>query len=204
MAFGRGLIEVPATVEACVALNRNKLSGFLIDFEAAVDLFRMVAEQGTEGLGARRYYGFKTIAARDAALNAYHFSCALNAIKSQLPLSSAHAGSVDRVKVRNARKQFKADFPNIDLVRHAVAHAGELHETPEKMALNQVRAANHPPGFMFVVSELEDSSFSLGISGRLVTIRLDDAAIQKLKFVRDLIEEAFQGTAAAIGQPPGN
>jgi hypothetical protein len=153
------------------------------EFQRSIELFEFLkhVENPSSAAIGMAFYKYGEIAARDAALSLYHFGCSLNAMRKQIPASASHAGKVDALKVRNARKQFQSDFPHIDNVRHGVAHAGELYETPEKMKANQPTERR---GATFLIAEFSPSHYGVSIHGTLFTVQLEAGSITKLQNVR--------------------
>jgi hypothetical protein len=194
--------DTMADAEDCVILNRINLDRFLKDFQTSVELFALLEPGGgppSDGVPGRvpggEFHNYQIIAARDGALNIYHFGCCLAAIKKQVPASPVHAGKVDAIKLRAARRQFRADFPNIDSVRHGIAHAAELYKSPADMKRNRLRMSGFllsPTESVFFPSRLAERTYSVGIDGTMFSVQLDQSSVAKLQHIRDLNDEAFR------------
>src|SRR5215212_7552350 len=72
----------------CVSINRFNLRHFASEFQNSVALFELLERGGgppSTGVFGGVFILYRIIAARDGALNVYHFKCCLEAIKKQLP-----------------------------------------------------------------------------------------------------------------------
>jgi hypothetical protein len=188
--------RLPARPEDVVHLNYVNVRRFAFDFEMSVELFNLLDQLPVDG----RLFQYKMIAARNGALSLYHFKYSLSAVKNQLPTSSTHARKVDAASICKALQTFKADFPDIDLVRHAIAHAGELWETPKKMALNRVRSPGHDvpvlPGHVpVIVGLLSQTTYSLAHKGKMVSVEITPESVAKLKVSLQMVVRAFRDAA---------
>jgi hypothetical protein len=66
-------------VYICIATNRTNLYRFYDNFRRAVELFRFLKPGGAASQLGSFYIPFRIIAARDSALNIFHFGCTLDA-----------------------------------------------------------------------------------------------------------------------------
>ena len=178
----------------CVNLNRQNLSRFIWEFERTIELFALIEQldrsrpTGTYGfIGPLRdpisYY--RIIAARDGALNAYHFFRTLKAVHDQLLECPSICREVDSAAVAMALAEFDAMFPNIGRVRQAVAHAGELVSSPAKMAVTMRQGH-------YLAGGLAGNTFSIGHSGKTFSITLDKSSVAVLSNIKAMIDRAFQ------------
>jgi hypothetical protein len=207
--------DTMADAEDCVILNRMNLFRFIEDFKTSVELFELLEPGGgppSDGVPGGRvpggeFHNYQIIAARDGALNIYHFGCCLNAIKKQVPASPVHAGKVDAIKLRAARQKFRAYFPNIDSVRHGIAHAAEHYKSPADMKKNRLRMSGFllsPTESVFFPSRLVERTYSVGIEGTMFSVQLDQSSVAKLQHIKDLNDEAFRQPGAPTESPAGN
>ncbi len=95
-------------------MNRANLSRFLEEFEISVALFELLERGGgppSRGVLGGLFINYRIIAARDGAMNIFHFGCSLETIKKQLPACPRLAQKTDA------------------LTRNELAHGswGELH-----------------------------------------------------------------------------
>jgi hypothetical protein len=108
---------------------------------------------------------------------------------------------VDAIKIREAKRRFRGDFPHVDLVRNAVAHAGEIYKSPSVMRQNRLK--NHPrlkgrPPLKegaFLKHEIDGRAYSVGLRGEIFSIHLNQDSIGKLKAVTAMVEDAFPASA---------
>jgi hypothetical protein len=72
----------------CIVANRANLFRFEHDLARSTALFEFLERGGgppSAGVLGGEFTIWRMIAARDGALNIYHFGCSLDAIKKQLP-----------------------------------------------------------------------------------------------------------------------
>jgi len=187
----------------CVLINRANLTHFLNEFQISVALFELLERGGNPSAGVFGgvFIQYRIIAARDGALNIFHFGCSLDAIKKQLPRSPSLVRQTDAIKLRNAVKQFNSFFPHADNVRHAVAHAGEMFRSPQRMKENEQKTDHKGVGFSsvaggFLIGALYERTYSVSNLGQIFSVTLDSGAVQKLAKVILLVDEAFQARAS--------
>src|SRR4051812_12686370 len=79
--------EAEQEAHACIAVNRLNLSRFFEEFQRSVRLFELLERGGgppSAGVLGGEFIHYRIIAARDGALNIFHFGCALEAVRKQL------------------------------------------------------------------------------------------------------------------------
>jgi hypothetical protein len=190
--------EDEQSIVDCIVFNRNNLSTFVENFYHAAALFELLERGGNPNAGVLggEFFYYRIIAARDGALNVYHFGKTLDAIKSFAPRCPAAAFTVSMIDLDNASKQFNEAFPNIDIIRHAIAHAGELNDAPTKLKSNTTRRSRNAhgisvgPGALFTHG-LYQRSYHIGRSGKVFTLAIDQATLKKLTELTNLIRNAF-------------
>ena len=188
----------------CVHINYVNMHRFLERFQTSVKLFELL-ERGGQGPSAGvlggEFIQYRIIAARDGALNIFHFLCSMEAIKCQLPLC---CDVIDRTVlassariVREARKKFNIHFPNAEQLRHAVAHAGELAKTPEKFE-EQFQVKDYKSDSLFISKggilqeALGNRTYSTAIGGTVCSISIDNFSLWNLSAIFDLVATAMQ------------
>jgi hypothetical protein len=190
---------------ACISLNRYNLSRFLEEFHSAVRLFEFLERGGgppSVGVFGGQFIKFRMIAARDGALNIYHFRCSLDAVRKQLPTCPTLAKTTDCFKLRSALRKFDEYFPHAESVRHAVAHTGELNRSPARMRQQKQRIGHVGVGFAsgagsLLLDALYERTFSVGIKGGVFSVTLDATSIEKLGEIIRLVDDAFAAPSAA-------
>jgi hypothetical protein len=194
-------------VRTCIGLNRHNLVVFYEAFQASIALFDLLEWAG-QAPGATAlpldFIRYRRIAARDAALNLYHFKYSLRAIKKNLPKSVALSARIDAVAIRNALKYFNSNFPNIDQVRHAVAHAGELFSNVAKMRQNESNSTITGHGFThqgrWFSEAMSGRIYTVGIEGKAFFVVADQSTLLKLGSIISMVDLAFQDALAPIEQ----
>lgn len=197
-----GLVDIPESEKAvydCVSMNKFMLFRFIMEFQNSVNLFELLERGGgppSVGVFGGVFSLYRMIAARDGALNIYHFGRSLAAIRNQLGACRSIT-NIDRIKVREAGKVFRLHFPHVDSVRHAIAHAGELYSTPAKMENEKLKQHTHTSGHGFfaaggtLVSALSERTYSIGFEGEVFSVTLDNQTISILITIRNLVDSAF-------------
>jgi hypothetical protein len=139
------------------------LRHFSENFQISVALFEFLERGGgapSVGVLGGIFTNYRIIAARDGALNIYHFKCSL--------------------------------VPHCDNIRNAVAHAGDVYKNQYELKRNQQRTghAGISDGAIFTHS-LYERIYSVGKEGSVFSLTLDQASIEKLFRIVQLIDAAF-------------
>jgi hypothetical protein len=176
----------------CISINRANLSRFVMDFANSIELFEFLERGGrpkSAGVLGGQFAKWRIIAARDGALNTYHFGCSLKAIQKQLPTCPTLNSRLNAIAIRNIVKEFKSSFPHCDTIRHAIAHAGECHKTPRKLKQN----TDETGGFAF--GSIHNRTYTIGFEGARFSVTMDTSALRKLSNIREAIEDEFAEAA---------
>jgi hypothetical protein len=195
------------SVRDCIFKNVVSLTVLLEQLKKAVALFDLIERTDSPSDVLRNeYFEYRMIAARDGALAVFHFGCCLEAIKKQLPRSNSLSAVVEIVKIRDIATRFSALFPHVDHVRHGIAHAGQVFESPEKIKQTGMKVRRYGPGFAvdeggYLLSALNDRTYSVGNRGEVFSITLDPTAISNLHSVLSSVQEAFQAAFKRTGSP---
>ncbi len=88
------------------------------------------------------------IAARDGAMSVFHFGKIFEAVNSCLGRCPTLLGMVNRPILKSARKLLRETFPNVETVRHAVAHSAELMKDRDSMEANALKGPYNAGGFL--------------------------------------------------------
>lgn len=89
----------------CLAANRSNLGSFCEAFSTAAQLFELLERGGgppSAGVLGGPFIQFRIIAAKESAMNIFHFGNTLDAIKKQIPRCPTSQNTVDVTKVREA------------------------------------------------------------------------------------------------------
>ena len=130
------------------------------------------------------------IAGRECVMELFHLRARLGKIRSVfLRKCPSIQQLIDAKKLRAASKRLDEYFPDIELLRHAVAHTGENEAHPE----------THAPGGRFALTSLtEDGRFALPYEGTLRQIAVSEASLQKIHIVLDEYFAAFNPAAELL------
>jgi hypothetical protein len=95
---------------------------------------------------------------------------------------------VDHRKLREAARTFRRDFPDAELLRHAVSHLGEQLSTPAKM--DELRR----PGEFLKWETSVGGYFTMASNrGRQVTLDVHERTLDQLRTTLGMICKAFEG-----------
>jgi hypothetical protein len=193
------LSESEKLIVRCLEFNRTNLRTFCDDFQLSANLFELLERGGgppSVGVFGGVFPKYRIIAARDGALNLFHFGKSLDAIRVLAPHCPVSVFSINTERLSTAVDAFDAQFPNVDNIRHAIAHAGELSDSPSKLRSNIMRkikvwhGGSAGPGGVFRHGVYE-RTFSIGKSGKVFTLAIDGSTTRKLNDIILLVDGAF-------------
>jgi hypothetical protein len=178
-----GISEIPESDRAlyqCIGMNRANLSTFADNFQRSVSLFELLERGGgppSTGVFGGVFIFYRIIAARDGALNLFHFRCSLEAFRRQTEAIRRNIGIPDRDDIRTLLVELDRKLPHIDVIRNAIAHAGELHDTPKKIssAIQKKRRVAHgiETGVGGIFKEgLFEKTYSIGKNGKIFSLEI--------------------------------
>lgn len=173
-----------------VIANRSNLLRFLESFEVSVSLFEFLERGGhppTAGVLGGDFIQWRIVAARDGALNIYHFGCSLKALKQQLWHCPTIAKNVELDLITDAIRHFKLYFPHAKNIRHAIAHAGEMADSPKQMKIGE--------GKNGLIHALYERKYTIGYLGDEFTVEMDATSTNKLRHLTHMADSAFQARA---------
>ena len=128
---------------------------------------------------------------RDGALSIYHFGMAMTGIRRKLSQCPTLHGLVDIDKLREADRVFRAVFPRIELLRHAISHAAE--ETPK--VLNQ-----KPPSSVVIRSSTVGNRFETTKDGNQIGYEISMKSVEKLNDVKEIFYSAFRSAERSLSR----
>lgn len=184
----------------CVQANRMGISRFIENLCYSFELFELLERGGNpqNGVFGGVYINYRIIAAKEAAMCLFHLHHTLEALASQIKLCPETAHTVDVLKIKEARKNFSNAFPNVENMRHAVAHAGELFKSPQAAKRHEQKIDYTAPNGSFsskgngvLLSMLEDRTYSVGWEGRVFEVRVTTETLQAVQRVAALVNDAF-------------
>lgn len=132
---------------------------------------------------------WRFVACNECVLELYHLRSRLEKIQSvQLRRCPSLLASIDVQRLRNARKRLDEYFPDIEALRHAIAHKGENDAHPEF----------HAPDGQFALSGFrEPDVFSAPYKGELYRLSITEQSLQR---INDVVSEFSAGFISAAGK----
>ena len=136
---------------------------------------------------ARRW---RFIACHECVLELFHLRARLEKIQSvKLRACPSLRPLIDTSLLRSARKRLDEYFPDIEALRHAVAHKGE----------NEAHAEVHAPDGQYALTGFREADrFSIPYQGRLRCLDITDQSLQRIIEVVTEYFAAFESAAAEL------
>lgn len=185
-------VETPADEVAGV----KNLYAHLTGLEASVEAWRaglflyQTAKQPPVSIPRGVASRWRWIACNECVLELYHLRSRLEKIQSvQVRKCPSLRTLVQTSKLRGARKQLDEYFPDIEALRHATAHRGENEAHPEQHA---------PDGQYALTGFREPDKYSAPYQGRLYTLNITEASLQRIVEVVSEYLGAFKTAAAEL------
>lgn len=133
---------------------------------------------------------WRFVACGECALELYHLRARLEKIQSiQLRKCPSLRAFIDISKLRRSRKQLDEYFPDIEALRHAIAHKGENEAHPEIHA---------PDGLFSLACIRETDVFSVPYQGKLRRLAITLESLQRMDEVVVEFIGAFEQAAAEL------
>jgi hypothetical protein len=131
------------------------------------------------------------IASKYGALSIRNLGQALRAAQALIGRIPTWSDNIDRPAIKAARKDFEDQFPNIDKVRHSIAHP-ELYSAPHKSmgtVVKSVPKAIKADSPIVVMSGMFERTYFATFEGAEVSYDLTADTALKLK---DIIRRCFE------------
>jgi hypothetical protein len=177
--------------EAVKTLNAH-LSGLessVTAWEAALFLY-VTSKQPPPSISQTIANRWRFIACNECVLELYHLRSRLEKIRSvQLRNCPSLRKYLDSYKMRCASKRLDEYFPDIEPLRHAIAHSGEIEAHPETHA---------PNGKYNLTGFREPDRFSTGYEGQLRYLDITSQSLEKIQEVVAMFFSAFEKAAAEL------
>jgi hypothetical protein len=193
-AFPEGEREIGVSAQS----NINSMQKFIGNFARDLSLFNFVFNSTpAERLNSHFSFGWLNIAARDGAMNIYHFMCAMEGAKACIHRCPTLVAGVNRCKARSATKHFSKLFPQCENLRNAVAHIAELTLTPEKRKVNSFSGeVNHllihgQVNDVMISDSLVGNEYTCTIRGELISYNISKYTLDNLVAIADEFHESF-------------
>ena len=142
---------------------------------------------------------WQMMGARDGALSIYHFGTTMGVIKAALHKCPTIASWVDSDKLRTETKRFESFFPNIELMRHAIAHQAELMKNVDSFSAHAFTGPYETPEIklsnaesVMVSNNLFDRKFVTTIRGQIISYELSQETCDRLRSVKIGFFEGFR------------
>lgn len=139
-------------------------------------------------------FSWRYIACRYGALCLRNYGKALEAIKNLLPSFPTLKPYVDAIEIRNIKKEFKRQFPNVDRLRHSVVHP-ELYSDPEKQSEVTGPPTSFPQmtyGALRQPGMFHGRTYFATFEGRAVTYDLTAISVATLVRLSKQVHAAFE------------
>ena len=181
----------PSEVQAIKDLNAHLLGVVfnVIAWEAGLQLYELGKQPPSDvRKDIARQWTF--VAGHECVLQLYHLKARLQKIKSlKLRDCASIRTHIDASGLRTAIQALDDAFPNIDELRHAVAHAGANEMDPERHA---------PDGRFGLIGFREQDSFSAPYEGKLRHLELSRRTLGCISTIVDDYLQAFRKAEAVL------
>jgi hypothetical protein len=145
-----------------------------------------------------RWRSWRRLAGRDGAMTIFHFGKSIEGAGKTLGACPTVLRGLDKSKLRSAKKMFADLFPNYEVIRHAIAHEGELWSTPTKMEKNIVNKPENMGSLsglgidtLIIRGSFIKDYFTSTIGGRVYSYDLSRATLANLEHVKFEFYSAF-------------
>lgn len=184
--------RTPANEVSAIKELYAQLCGVAFNVEAWAAALRLYqfCKAGPPGVSRADARHWSFVATNECAHQLHHLRERLQNISGYFirpcPSLSTH---VDFAQVRTAKKKLDEYFPDIDMLRNAIAHAGDNESTPKGQAPEEVFALN---GFK------EPDRFSASYEGSWPFLDITPQSLEQIRDVATLFVGAFYAAAKAL------
>jgi len=190
--------------KACGILVGNLLNidTFVRDFAAAVALYDL-CDPGSPNLAipSEHISALRMMSGSQGAIAIFNLAKTLAAIRGSLNKVPTLLPHIDTDALKTAEKKLKDAFPNVEAIRHGVAHGGEAlateHNVDKHMPsgtfetpIGPMRAENG--GMIFLNRAFADRTFMTMWGKEVVSYSLDNASLAGVMSVVELVAFAFE------------
>ncbi|MDM0072783.1 hypothetical protein QTH90_00190 [Variovorax sp. J2P1-59] len=185
------VLTPPAEVPAIKDLKAN-LYGVASNVEAWASALRLYAfaKQKHVAMDRKDFWQWRFIACHECGLQLHHLRERMEKIKGyKLAACPSIAPFVNKGELRIATTLLDKQFPNIDQLRHAIAHAGEFDTLPD---------GHVPAGDFGLVGFRENDRFSAYFEGELRTLGMTDESLAQITKIAARYLGAFEPAAKAL------
>lgn len=195
------------------------LQGYVDDFRSAVRLydFCRVQEATKQLTGAsnlpkqflKELPRWPFLAGRDGAMTIYHFSIALEGLQTNIAKCPTLTPYVERPLLKSANKLLRKYFPDLEQIRHSVAHTADKMKTPEKHAEHSFSGSYSGLGIAIkkstqvtIINSFQDRLFTNTWEGKVLSYELSQDTWKKLIAIKKEVWAAFKLSEALNAKPP--
>ncbi|MBB5046440.1 hypothetical protein HNR60_001185 [Rhodopseudomonas rhenobacensis] len=133
------------------------------------------------------------MAARDAAMTVFHFGKTVEAIRAASREIPTIKQNIEHARLRLATKRFRKEFPDFEMMRHAVGHRAEATSS-----LRSVKA--HSAGGVFIFGSLERRTYTMTMKGDHHSLAIDHRTRLTLAEIARVVFSAFPEIEASLPQ----
>ena len=192
----------PGERDAAWNLNSsiNGLAAYVSDFQAALELFDFSQFFRRRNFVNQQFSKWQFLAARDGAMTMYHFSRVLIHSGKSFRECPSLLDLIDRSLLREPRRRFETQFPNVVRVRHSVAHTAEMTETTKARDGNAFSGsidraplikAENVKGLM-ITNSLSNREFTTTYEGDIISYEISSATLDTLSSIAREFYQAFE------------
>lgn len=163
----------------------------------------VLAEPQFDGERAPLRERLNVMAFRDAVISVYNLGWVLKGISQTINNCKVFSQYVDQKKLKEANQLFAATFPDIDLIRHGVAHEGEFLATIKEF--DRHASGDGFKSDMITVSAGQHANIDLvagdklikSIKGKVCTFTMDESSYKGLQEITDAVADALEPALAS-------
>ena len=185
-------VATPASEVANIKALYAHLMGIAYNVEAwdaALQLYEL-SKQAPTGFSRDVVRRWRFVASSECVMQLHHLKERLQRVKGvKLRECTSIKDNVDIRLLREATKLYSDYFPDVDELRHAVAHAAEIDAEPEKHA---------PNGQFGLVGFREADRFSAPYKGQLRHLDLTKTTLERINELVTRVFDAFVPAAQEL------
>jgi hypothetical protein len=137
----------------------------------------------------RLLQGWQFMAARDAAMNIYHFRSTLASIITNIKKCHSMMKALSIQDLEAAASQLEADFPALVPMRHAVAHSADTSFSPQNRATHSFDLIG--VSGLTLSGVMSGRTMAYTHDGAEVSVTVTDAELAKLRAIVDRVYLTF-------------
>lgn len=145
------------------------------------------------------WFEWGNIATNDAALTVYHFGMTIRTIQDAVARIPAIRDKIDLKALRDARKNVARHFPGYEDLRDAIAHQGDIGGKKDHVQRHSISGEANVQGIIKmtnssgILTASTANTFTTTFKGKILSITLDEAGLQRLNEVCRQVRDIFGG-----------